>query len=123
MTIMMGRAMMTFSHTVSFAFFHLTGSPGIVLGKGDNKDGKGESNKGKGMDYSEQLFLTHSFCPLTGSQYHAHQAGLLGWAGWVGTSGPVRLSWVQSSWVVMLCCVVSGCVGLCQVVSSCVELC
>jgi hypothetical protein len=72
---MMGRAMLTFSHTFSVAFLHLTGSPGIVLSKGDNKDGKGKSNKGKGMDYSEQLFLTHSFCPLTGSQYHAHRVG------------------------------------------------
>jgi hypothetical protein len=79
---MTGMAMLTFSHTLSFAFFHSTGSPGIVLGKGDNKDGKGKSNsKGKGMDYSEQLFLTHSFCPLTGSQYHACRAGLLGQAG------------------------------------------
>jgi hypothetical protein len=100
MTIMTGRAMLTFSHTLSFAFFHSTGSPGIVLGKGDNKDGKGKSNKGKGMDsYSEQLFLTHSFCPLTGSQYHACRAG----SGWnVGSGqvelGPVRLlgHWVGS---------------------------
>jgi hypothetical protein len=67
-TILMGRAMLTFSHSLPFAFLHSTGSPGIVLGKGDNEDSKGKSNKGKGMDYSEQLFLTHSFCPLTGSQ-------------------------------------------------------
>jgi hypothetical protein len=88
---MTGMAMLTFSHILSFAFFHLTGSPGIVVGKGDNEDGKGKSNKGKGMDYSKQLFLTHSFCPLTGSQYHAFRAGSLGQAGWV------RLErWVQS---------------------------
>ena len=108
-----GTAMLTFSHTLSFAFLHSTGSPGIVLGKGDNKDGKGKSNKSMGMDYSEQLFLTHSFCPLTGSQYHARWAGS-GWnvgsgqvelgpvrllGHWVGLLGPVRLSWVQSGWV------------------------
>jgi hypothetical protein len=44
-----------------------------MLGKSDNEDDKeGKSNKGKGMGYSEQLFLTHSFLlHLTGSQYHA----------------------------------------------------
>jgi hypothetical protein len=101
---MTGRVMLAFSHTLSFAFFHSTGSPGIVLGKGDNENGKGKSNKGKRMDYSEQLFLTHSFCHLTHSQYHAHwvgpgQAGpgwvrSLGWVGLglVGLSGLVRLS-------------------------------
>jgi hypothetical protein len=50
---MTGMAMLTFSHALSFAFLHSTGSPGIVLGKGDNEDGKGKYNKGKGMDYSE----------------------------------------------------------------------
>ena len=95
---MTGMAMLTFSHTLSFAFLHSTGSPGTMLGKGDdNEYGKGKSNKGKGMDYSEQLFLTHSFCPLTGSQCHAHwvvpgrvvgSGGLLG-SGRRVRSGPV----------------------------------
>ena len=96
---MTGSAMLTFSHTLSFAFLHSTGSPGIMRGKGDNEDGKGKYNKGKGMNYSEQLFLTHSFCPLTGSQYHACRDG----SGWnVGSGqvelGPVRLlgHWVGS---------------------------
>jgi hypothetical protein len=96
---MTGMAMLTFSHTLSFAFLHSTGTPGIVLGKGDNEDGnKGKYIKGKGMDYSEQLFLTHSFHPLTGSQYHAYWVGLGPWvrSGRVGSSslvksGPVRL--------------------------------
>jgi hypothetical protein len=66
MTIITGRAMLTLSHTLSFAFLHSSGSPGIMLGNGDNEDGKGKFNKGKGMDYSEHLFLTHSFCPSTG---------------------------------------------------------
>ena len=107
MTIMMGRVMLTFSHTLSSAFFHSTGSPGIMLGKGDNEDGKGKYNKGMGMDYSEQLFLTHSFCPLTGSQYHAPRVGLGPWvgsflgpvlgSGRVIKSGQVRSSLVGSS--------------------------
>jgi hypothetical protein len=108
---MMGMAMLTFSHTLSFAFLHSTATPGIVLGKGDNEDGnKGKYIKGKGMNYSEQLFLTHSFCPLTGSQYHARRVGLGPWvgSGRVGSgrvvkSGQVRSSPVGSSgWVVGL---------------------
>jgi hypothetical protein len=47
-----GKGVPTFSHTLSFAFFHLTGSPDIVLGKGDNENGKGKCDKGQGMDYS-----------------------------------------------------------------------
>jgi hypothetical protein len=97
MLIMTGRAMLTFSHTLSFAFLHSTGSPGTMLVKGDdNEYGKGKSNKGKGMDYSEQLFLTHSFCPSTGSQCHACwvvlgrvRSGQVEW-------GPVRSSRVKS---------------------------
>ena len=91
---MTGTAILTFSHTLSFAFLHSTGSPGIVLGKGDNEDGKGKSNKGKGMDYSEQLFLNHSFCPLT------HSVGRVGSECWVRSG---CLSWVQSGcWVIGL---------------------
>ena len=94
---MTGMAMLTFSHTLSFAFLHSTGTPGIVLGKGDNEDGnKGKYIKGKGMDYSEQLFLTHSFRPSTGSQYHAHWVGL---GPWVEMGHQVRSSQVQSGWV------------------------
>jgi hypothetical protein len=111
---MMGMAKLTFSHTLSFAFLHSTGTRGIVLGKGDNKDGnKGKYIKGKGMDYSEQLFLTHSFRLLTGSQYHARQVRLGPWVrpGRVGSgrvfkssqvrSSPVGLGWVigLGSWV------------------------
>ena len=106
MLIMTGRAMLTFSHTLSFAFLHSTGSPGTMLVKGDdNEYGKGKSNKGKGMDYSEQLFLTHSFCPLTGSQYHACQAvsGPVGLGRNVG-SGQVELGpvWLLGCWVIGL---------------------
>jgi hypothetical protein len=39
---MMGTAMLTFSCTLSFAFLHSKGSPGIMLGKVDNEDGKGK---------------------------------------------------------------------------------
>jgi hypothetical protein len=94
---MTGMAMLTFSHTLSFAFLHSTGTPGIVLVKGDNEDGnKGKYIKGsKGMDYSEQLFLTHSFCPLTGSQHHARRVGLGPWVG----SGRVRSGRVGSGWI------------------------
>jgi hypothetical protein len=102
---MMGMALLTFSHTLSFAFLYSTGTPGIMLGKGDNKHGnKGKYIKGKGMDYSEQLFLTHSFHPLTGSQYHAHQVGLGPWvrSGQVGSGHQVRSSQVQSGWVIGL---------------------
>jgi hypothetical protein len=73
MTMMTGRLLLTFSHTLSFAFLHSIG---------------GKSDKGKGVCYSEQLFLTHSFCPFSGSQYHAHQVGLGHWVGlgrWVQT--------------------------------------
>jgi hypothetical protein len=110
--------MLTFSHTLSFAFLHSTGSPGTMLGKGDdNEYGKGKSNKGKGMDYSEQLFLTHSFCPSTGSQCHARwvmlgrvRSGQVEWGPVRSSrvkSGPVRLGrqvmgsgcWVRSGWV------------------------
>jgi hypothetical protein len=52
---MTGRAILTFSHTLSFAFLHSTGSPGIVLGKGDKEDGTGKSNKGMRMDYSASI--------------------------------------------------------------------
>jgi hypothetical protein len=94
--------MLTFSHTLSFAFLHLTGPPGTMLGKGDNEDGKGKSNECKGMAYSEQLFLTHSFCPLTSSQYHARQvvSGLVG-SGWNVGSGQVELGpvWLLGHWV------------------------
>jgi hypothetical protein len=102
---MTGTAMLTFSHALSFAFLHSTGSPGIMRGKGDNKDGKDKYNKGKRMDYSEQLFLTHSFCPLTGSQYHARWFGPGRWVrrvARVGSSGPVsRSSWVQSGLIIL----------------------
>ena len=66
MMMMTGRLMLTFSHTLSFAFLHLIG---------------GKLDKGKGVCYSEQLFLTHSFCPLTGSQYHACRVGPGHWVG------------------------------------------
>jgi hypothetical protein len=105
---MTGTAMLTFSHTLSFAFLHSTGSPGIMRGKGDNEDGKGKYNKGKGMDYSEQLFLTHSFRPSTGSQYqHACWFGPGRWVrrvARVGSSGPVRSSWVQSDLIILNNC-------------------
>jgi hypothetical protein len=45
----------------------------------------------KGMDYSEQLFLTHSFCPSIGSQYTM----LIG-LGQAGSGCRVRSGQVQS---------------------------
>jgi hypothetical protein len=73
MMMMTGRLMLTFSHTLSFAFLRSIG---------------GKSDKGMGVCYSEQLFLTHSFCPFSGSQYHAGRVGLGNW---------VRLGrWVRS---------------------------
>jgi hypothetical protein len=96
-TIMTGRVMLTFSYILSFAFLHSTGSPGIVLGKGDNKDGKGKSNKGTGMDYSEQLFCSCSlFLSFDRFTLPSHQVGP-GRAGpgqdglghWVGSLGRV----------------------------------
>jgi hypothetical protein len=80
----------------------------IMLANGDNEDSKGKFNKGKRRDYSEQLFLTHSFHPSTGSQYHVrwvrlgrvlglgrvaqlgHWVGLGHWASQVEL-GPVQL--------------------------------
>jgi hypothetical protein len=53
---MTGRAMLTFSHTLSFAFLHLTGSPGIVLGKGNNEDGKGNLTR-----VTEWIILNNCF--------------------------------------------------------------
>jgi hypothetical protein len=51
-TMMTERVILTFSHPLSFAFLHSTGSPGIVLGKSDNvddKESKSEQGNGNGL--------------------------------------------------------------------------